>query len=152
MIEIQGNNEFATVTTDFEVVRTRLKENPNWGAELLEQAGEYSWRVTTARWYSKGPFGARVIDDGPESFVAWGFSGKRSFLVYRISKEGENTIQVIPLAFQPRANKVLLVVFLALIYLIPVLLSPLLWRMFEVQTLRASRVFLPTFARYLEGV
>ena len=152
MIEIYDSNKSAPVAANFDTIRTWLQENPCWGAELLAHAGEYRWRVSAARFYSKGPFGARVIDETPGCLVAWGITGKRSCLAYRIKRESENIIQITPLAYLEPRRKIFLAVFLALIYIVPVLLSPLLWRMYEAQTLQASRVYLPTFARYLEGL
>ena len=150
MIKINGNNHSVTLTADFDAVHTRLKENQCWGADLLQLAGEYEWRVSAARLYSKGPFGAQVIDESADAFVAWGISGNKSCLAYRIERETDSTIRVTPLAYLERIRKISLAVALAMIFILPVLLAPLLWRLYEVQTLRASRIYLPTFARYLE--
>lgn len=150
MIEIQGRNRSASVSADFEAVRAYLQENPCWGAEVIQDAGEYGWRVSAAHKYSKGPFGARLVDEGPDQFIAWGISGKKSCLAYRIEREDEWQIRITPLAYLERTRKITIAVSLALVLIVPVLLSPLLWWMYQAQTLRASRVYLPTFGRYLE--
>lgn len=150
MIEIHDRNQSATVTADFDAVRTRLQENPCWGAELLQRAGEYGWRVSAARRYSKGPFSSRIIDESPDRLVAWGISGKKSYLAYRIERESKEIIQITPLAYLECTHKTVIAISFALIFIVPVILSPLLWWVYEVQTLRASRVHLPTFSWYLE--
>jgi hypothetical protein len=154
MIEINNNNQSATVTTDFDTVHARLQENPGWVVELLENAGEYKCRVNLARryikWFGTGPSRAQVVDEGPDCFMIWGITGKGSTLAYRIEREGENRIRVTPLAYMERKGKILLAFALVMIYIVPVLLSPLIWRLHEERTLRASRVYLPTFGRYLE--
>ena len=150
MININGNNQSATIATDFDALRSRLQGTPCWGADVLRLAGEHGWRVATAGRYSKGPFGARVIDDGPDCMIAWGISGKKSFLANRIERKDANQVLVTPLAYLEGTYKATLAVSLALLFIVPVLLAPLLWWIYQVQTLRASRVYLPTFGRYLE--
>lgn len=150
MIDICGNNQSATIATDFDTLRSRLQGTPCWGADVLRLAGEHGWRVATAGRYSKGPFGARVIDVGPDCMIAWGISGKKSFLAYRIEREDANQVLVTPLAYLEGTYKATLAVSLALLFIVPVLLAPLLWWVYQAQTLRASRVYLPTFGRYLE--
>ena len=154
MIEIYDSNKSATMTADFDTIRSRLQENPGWVAELLENAGENGQRVNLARryirWYGIGSSGAQIISEGMDCFKVWGLSGKGSTLAYQIERKGENRIRITPLAFMERKGKILLAVALVLIYILPVLLSPLIWRLNEARTLRASRVYLPTFVRYLE--
>jgi hypothetical protein len=84
--------------------------------------------------------------------IAWGLSGKKSFLAYRIERKDTNQVRVTPLAYLDKTRKAALAVPLALIFIVPVLLAPFLWWVYEIQTLRASRVYLPTFGRFLEGL
>lgn len=149
MIDIQGNNQFAVMTADFAAVRTRLQDHPNWGAEILRRAGEFDWRVKAAGWYSRGYFGARVIDETPDSFVAWGITGNKHCLAYRVEKQTAGQIRITPLAYLEKRRRVGLALALLLLFVIPVLLSPLVWKLYEVFTLRASRVQLYNFARYV---
>lgn len=149
MIDIQGNNQFAVMTTDFAAVRTRLQENPKWGAEMLRRAGEFDWRVKAAGWYSRGHFGARVIDETPGSFVAWGITGNKQCLAYRIEKQEMGQIRITPLAYLEKRRRIGLAIALLLCFVVPALLSPIAWKLYEIFTLRASRVHLYNFARYL---
>lgn len=151
MFEIIGNNEAMLLrSTDFDRVHRRVRNNPTWGAELLEMAGDYSWRVSAAKLYSNGPFGARVIEESTDSFVAWGITGNKSCLAYRVERRDERHIKVTPLAYLEQRRKFGLVVALTCIFVLPVLLTPLLWRLYEVQTLRVSKIYLPIFARYVQ--
>ena len=150
MIKIGERNTSASVTAYFDTVRVYLQENPCWGAELLQQAGEYRWRISAARCYSKGPFGSKVIDEDPDCLVAWGVTGRQSSLAYRIEREDDTHIRITPVAYLERTRKSAMVVTLAVLFLLPVILAPLIARWHEVTVLRASRVYLPTFCRYLE--
>lgn len=150
MIDIQGNNQFALVTANMETARDRLRQNPKWGADVLTLAGEYAWRASAARLFATGPFGARVIDEQDGAFIAWGITGRKSCLAYRIRPENETTLRVEPLGYLERRWKIGLSVALACALVIPVLLSPLIWKMYREQTLRASRIYLPALCRYLE--
>jgi len=150
VIEIHGNNQSANVTVDFDTLRTHLQGRDVWGADVLRLAGEHGWRVATAGMHSKGPLGAYVIDEGPDSIVAWGVRGKKSFLAYRIERVSVGQVNVTPLSYLESKHKAALAISLALLFILPVLLSPLVWWTYQVQTVRASRVYLPTFGRYLE--
>jgi hypothetical protein len=150
MTEIHNQNQSATVIADFDAVRTRLQENPCWGAGVLQNAGKSAWRVFAARMYSRGPLGARIIDDGPDCVIAWGIIGRQSSLAYRIERERAKQVRITPLAYLERTRKTAMVVTLVLLFVLPVLLAPLLARLQEMRVLRASREYLPTFGRYLE--
>ncbi|MEI7846010.1 MAG: hypothetical protein WCK35_09425 [Chloroflexota bacterium] len=152
MVELEGENHFAVLCADFDTAHSHLQLNPGWGADTIQIAGEYRWRVYAARTYSKGPFGARVIDENPNRFIAWGVYRKRSCLAYRINRDGAGIIRVIPLAYLERTHKARVVVSLAFPLLIPALFSPLFWLVYASRTLRASRLLLPAFCQYLEKV
>ncbi len=151
MSEVQDNNRYALVTTDLATCRERLRNDRCWGAETLSIAGEYGWRVEIARASSRSPFSSRVIEDGADSFIVWGITGKKSFLAYRIEPEKDGTIWVIPLAYMEKTRKTAIAITLAIFFIAPVLLAPLIWRWYEAQTIRASRIYLPAFCRYLES-
>lgn len=119
------------------------------GADILQLAGEFEWRVKAARLYSQGFFGARVIDETPDSFIAWGISGNKGCFAYKVERLDVLRIQITPLAYLERRRKIGLGVILALMFVLPVLLSPILWKLYEIQTLRSSRIYLHAFARYL---
>lgn len=150
MIEMDKKTTATTISADFEAVRTHLEGNQSWGADLLEQSGASGWRVSAARLFSKGPFGAQVIVESPDQFVAWGITGRKSCLAYRIEREGVERVRVTPLGYLERVRKVMVSMTLALAGIVPVLLSPLIWWLYESQTLRDSQTHLPAFCRLLE--
>lgn len=151
MIEISGNNRLAFVSVSFETARHRLEENPFWGAEVLTLSGDYDWQIAAARLYSQGFFGARIIEEKEgNSFIAWGISGHKRCLAYRIRLENQTTLQVVPLEYLEPRRKVGLSIALACAFILPVLISPLIWKLYAMETHRSSRILLPEFCRYLE--
>lgn len=151
MPEIQNNNQYAVITADLMTCRERLRNNRDWGAETFRLAGEYGWRVKMAKRSSRGPFRSRIIEVGDKSFIAWGITGKKSFLAYQIEPETESTIRIIPLVYLEKQRKTAIAITLAVFFIAPVLLAPLVWWWYEAQIIRASRIYLPAFCRYLES-
>ncbi len=149
MLEIQDRNQTATVSADYVAIRSLLQSNPCWGADVLETAGEYHYRVNRARYYSKRKLACRIVDEGDGSCIAWGVTGKKSFLAYRIVCEDDHRLRIVPLAYLEKTRKTAIAVSLAMLFIVPVVFAPLLWKIYESQTLRNSRVNLPTFCRYV---
>ena len=150
MFKIHGNNQYASLEADFDIVRAYLEANRAWGAEVLKLAGEYGWRQKAARKYSLGLSGAKTIPETSERFIAWGLSGKKSFFAYRIERQNEYSIRVTPVAYLENTLKTTIMVTLAAFFIVPLLFSPFFWRLYEMQTYRSSKVYLPAFCRYLE--
>lgn len=143
------NSSHAEMTAKFSVVQCLLQDEPRWGADVLEMAGEYPWRVRIIRRQSWGYRASRIYPDTTKRFIAFAPVGKRAYLAYEISKLDEDRIQVMPVGYMPKALKAVNLISLLLLMVIPVLLAPLLWRLYEVTTLRNSRLYLDAFCRML---
>jgi hypothetical protein len=148
MLEIQDRNESAIITADYQTVRSFLGNHPYWGADVLENSGEYHYRIRRAQRYSKGKMGCKILNESDGNCIAWGITGQKSFLAYRIIRENIR-LRIIPLAYLERTRKTAIAVSLSMLFIVPVMLAPLIWKIYEKQTLRNSRVNLPTFCRYL---
>ena len=98
MLEMQNHSRSAPVPVNYEATRERLQNDRYWGAEILDAAGEYGWRVKMARRYSRGHNISKIIVEGPDQFIAWGVIGQKSFLAYRVEREMDGSIRVTPLA------------------------------------------------------
>ena len=67
--------------------------------------------------YGKGPFGAKVIEESQGRLLAWCLIGTKSYLAYRIEREGEHQVRITPIAYLERVRKVGIALFLALFYI-----------------------------------
>lgn len=141
------NNARAEIMAKFSVVQCLLQDEPRWGADVLEQAGEYQWRVRMIRRQSRRFRVSRIYPDTTERFIAFASVGKRAYLAYEIIMLDEDRIEVVPVGYLPTAFKVTNLVTLLLLMVLPVLLAPLSWRLYEVATLRYSRLYLDAFCR-----
>jgi hypothetical protein len=130
-------------------VHTLLVSKKDWPADKLQSSGEYRWCVSSARLSGQGSFGGHGEDQELGFCIVWGFLTRKRILAYRIEREGYDKTRITLLAYMPRTVKIGIALVLALIYIVPVSLSPLLWKVYEAQTLRASKVYLPAFCRYL---
>jgi len=145
------NNSRAEMVANFSVVQCLLQDEPHWGADVLDLAGEYRWRVWMIRRRSWGFWASRIYPDTTERFIAFAPLGKRVYLAYEISKLDENRIQVMPVGYLPKALKVASIMSLSLLMVIPVLLAPIIWRAYEIATLRYSRLYLDIFCRLIQS-
>jgi hypothetical protein len=140
------------LNVDFDALRERLQNNREWGADVLEQAGEYRWRVKIARIYSLGIFGSKAVTGGEGCLTACGAIGKHEFIAYRVERLETGVVQVSPLPYIEKRFKITLALGLALLFIVPVIFSPLLWKWYAARTLRNARIYLPAFCRYAQQV
>ncbi|MEI7846012.1 MAG: hypothetical protein WCK35_09435, partial [Chloroflexota bacterium] len=115
-----------------------------------EMAGEYGWRVKLARMWGYKRYSAMLIPESDDSFVVFNMIAKNSCLVYRIQKADDDSVQVTPANYLPREWKIFIAIGLAVLFIFPVLLSPVIWKLYEITNARLSRLFLDAFCRYLD--
>lgn len=148
-VTIFGKSEYAILNADFAVVECLLQDDIKWGAKVLELSGEYGWLVKLVRLQSRGWYSSRILPESPEQFIAHGTIGKRSFLVYKIQRENDDCIRVTPIGYVSLGIKIFMMFVLALLFILPVFLSPLIWKVSELMILRSSRIYLSAFCLYL---
>lgn len=146
---IFGKSEYAVLNADFAVVECLLQDDPKWGANVLEMSGEYDWRVKLLRRQSIGWNSSRIIPETTDHFIAFATIGKRSFLAYQIERESDQNIRVTPIGYVPVGIKVFTAFVLTLLYILPVILSPFIWKLHKIAILRSSKIHLDAFCRYL---
>lgn len=152
MWTMQGKREQALARVGYEEARALLENDPQWGASVLRLAGENARQERWVRQISRGRKGSRVLGrSGAGSFIAWGVVGARSFVAYRVESGEDGWVRVTPLAYLPVGRKVSIALMLALFYVLPVFLSPLVWRKQALQVQRTSRKYLAAFCRCLLG-
>lgn len=144
-----GKSEFALVHADFAVIECLLQDDRTWGAKVLEQSGEIPYRVKLVQIQNTIWVRCGIIPQSSEHFIAAGLLGRRSFLAYSIDKQKDGCTRITPTGFIPRWARLFSAVPLALMGVVPVVLSPLIWKWHEALTLRRSKLYLPAFCLYL---
>lgn len=148
---ISGKNESALMEADFAVVVCLLQDDRHWGANLLDLAGEYAWRVKLLRMVTSRVLPSGIRPKTTEAFTAYGVTGKRTFITYEVQKVDDHSIRITPVGYVPRAYKIISTVGLAIPFIIPALLAPLTWKVYNQAILRLSKMYLDVFCRYIEN-
>jgi hypothetical protein len=149
ILNVVGNNDSAIIQADFKTVQEQLKTGREWVAEILQRSGDYPWIVSSARWDSKFVTGGGLVENGEDSFIVWGVMYRKNYIAYQVDRTGEGYIAITPLAYLPKSWKIATAVGLAIFYIVPLVLAPLFWRIYQKKSLRNSKVFLPAFCQYL---
>ena len=147
---VQGYFEHAVLEGNFDRVRECLEVNRHWGAEVLGYADEKARIIEWVRLCNKlRP--SRIRGENKDAFLAVGTLGKKQSLVYRVEKQDQDSVKIIPMAYLEPKYKVGIALILVLFYIVPVLLAPIIWRQRAEQNLRLSRYYLVSFCHHLEN-
>jgi hypothetical protein len=138
------------IPVNFELARACLADDPLWGARVLELAGHSTFRTGFVRKISRGVFSSKIIAENDHCFIAWGVIGQKSFLAYRIQPQQPGQISIMPLAYFEQTRKIAVAAVLLLLYILPVLLAPFIWWVYERRILNASQHYLKSFCQYLQ--
>lgn len=147
---ISGKNESALMEADFSAVICLLQDDKQWGANVLDLAGEYAWRVRLLRTVASRVRASGICPETSETFTAYGVTGKRSFITYEIQKVDEHSIRITPKGAVPKTFKILSAVALAIPFIIPAALAPLSWKVYNRTILRLSKLYLDAFCRHIQ--
>jgi len=147
--EITGKNEQLIIDADFSVVECLLNDDHKWGAHVIEQAGEMDWKVKYVQLQSRAFYPSIVFPVNENQFSIFSIIGRHQFLAYRIDRLDTTRIQVVPIGQIPNRVKAISAASLAMMFIIPIVLSPLVWKIYEQTTLRNSKLYLDAFCRYL---
>jgi hypothetical protein len=147
---IEGYFDHAIFQGDINSLRASLEGNRNWAVKVLEYAGAKAriveWVAICNKMHPN-----RIRAREGSTFLAIGTLGKRRYLAYKIEAHDEGTVRITPTPFLEPHDKIYIALKLAIIYIIPVLLSPFIWHKWEEHNLRFSRYYLNSFCHYLES-
>jgi len=147
---IQGYFESAKFTCDLQTIRKVLEGSSTWAAGVLEHADTKRRIVEAIQRYNRcRP--CRVIKAKNHSLIAVAPVGKKQCLAYRLEADHGSNVRITPLPFLVVKDKVGIAFMLTLAFVLPVLLSPFVWRRYEQNNLRMSRYYLISFCHYLES-
>jgi hypothetical protein len=147
---VQGYFEHAVLEGDFAVIQCILQDEKDWSAGVLACADTKPRVVEWIQVVNRlSPSYIRPEDQN--QFLAVGSLGKKQCLAYQITRLDDNHVQITPAAYLPVSAKISIAVLLALCYLLPVLLSPIVWQKYAQRNLKLSRYYLHSFCHYLEN-
>lgn len=147
---VQGYFDHAIFQGDINNIRGVLEDNRHWAVQVLEYADA---KARVVEWVAicNKMHPSRIKPKEGDSFIAIGTLGKRRSLAYRIELHDERTVKIIPISFLEAKAKIRIACVLAIFYIVPVLLSPILWQKWAEQNLKFSRYYLNSFCHYLES-
>jgi hypothetical protein len=147
--EIQGYFEHADFEGDFKSVKELLLANTTWAISVLEGTDVKPRIVEYIRKFSLRDR-SKIKTQKDNSIIAVGPIGKKQCLAYKINANGDAGVTITPIAFLAVKYKIGISIMLTLAYIVPVLLSPLVWRKYAQNNLKLSRYYLTSFCHYLE--
>ncbi|GAB4326037.1 MAG: hypothetical protein Kow0074_20160 [Candidatus Zixiibacteriota bacterium] len=148
--EISGQSESAVVNVSLEFIREQLKSDGQWAANVLAAADRSGARVAYAKAYGS-VLGATFIEDTPDCILVRGASGKNTRLMYRVERIDDQSSRVLPEGKVEGPAKIVIPLALLFFCIIPVLLTPLVYKARASSMRRFSAKYLEAFCLYLGG-
>ena len=146
--EILGHNDQATVALPLDQLRQHLLTHQQWAGDVLAQAGRSGARVAFAKVYGV-LLGSTLVSEGPGYATIRGTAGKNTRLLYRLERIDDTTTRIIPAGAVEGPAKVFIPIALLCFCIIPVVLTPLAFKMRANAMKRFSARYLEAFCRYL---
>jgi hypothetical protein len=147
---IEGYCGYAEIETDFSVIQCILQDERQWAALTLKHAAyEAKHCERIALWNYIFP--SKIIPQSIDHFIAIGPIGITTRLVYLIERIDPNKIKIIPLSYIETELKIGTALFLATLFLLPSILSPVIWKKFQRSNLMMSKYCLPGFCEFLKN-
>jgi hypothetical protein len=147
--KVFGKSDYALLQGDHAVVQCLLQDDGQWGAHVLEMAGENGWKIHLLRPVLK--LLPSCIEPADEiSYLAISLSGEKSFLCYQFTSDGSACVRIEPAGILPKWFKIATGLLLTSLLIFPVLFAPLLWRSYRDSSCRSSKLYLDALCRYLD--
>ena len=146
--EIQGYFSSAKMTADFSVIQCILQDDRQWAANVLERSA-YDPKLCKKVGMINRVFPSRIFPCSPDNFIALGPIGVTKRLVYQIDRISCESIQITPIPHIESVCKFGTIIFLASLFFIPALLTPIVWQSTNSRNYNLSRFSLKGFCEYL---
>ena len=146
---IMGYFEYAVFQGDFQSVKALLSENHGWVVKVLEGTDVKPRIVDYIRKFSSC-HPANIKNGKDRAITAIGPIGKKQYLAYQVKPHQNGGIEITPMPYLGVRYKLGISLMLSLAYIVPVVLSPLVWRKYAQNNLKLSRYYLTSFCHYIE--
>ena len=147
---IKGYFDAAEFTVDFSSITQVVENSTTWAAYLLENAGTKHRIVDAIQRYNKW-HPCRTTHSNDNSLIAIAPFGKKKCLAYKLEPIPGTGTRITPIPFLEVKAKIGIAFMLAIAFVLPVVLSPWVWRRYEQNNLLMSRYYLLSFCHYLES-
>lgn len=148
--EIQGYFSSAKMIADFSVIQCILQDDRQWVANVLKESA-YDPKLCNIAGKISRVYPSRIFPLSPDNFIALGPIGVTKRLVYQIDRINCESIQITPIPHIERVCKFGTTIFLVSLFIIPVLMTPIVWQSTKTSNHILSRFFLKGFCEYLDA-
>jgi hypothetical protein len=146
--KIEGQNDNALVNANFDSICRLLAEDRQWGTHVLQMANTNAVSVAFSKAYGS-VLGSSVIRAGPGYMLIKGTAGKRNRLLYRLEALDGAITRITPEGRADGYFRVIVPVGLLCMGILPVVLTPLLYKLRAHNMRYFSARHLSAFCRYL---
>lgn len=151
LFEIIDNNEYALFKADYSVAQCVLQDSATWGSQTLGKSGVSRWKVKVLLLINLYLFPSKIKPISRNSFLAKSFYLQHMNMAYSITRgEVDKTIIITPISYITPFRKIWFTLFLASLMVLPVLISPFLWKWAENYTYKFSKNHLEKFCLMLQ--
>ncbi len=145
LYKIEGENKFAYFNANFRQLRQIFESDPNWVAGVLEAAQHFGITKGMQK-FRNSLFGCKIEEEGDNYFAV---RGTVSFY-YRIEAVSQTVSRIVPVGKLLTIHKVVIPFQLAIMCLIPVVLTPLLYKLQRNKIEWNSKAHIEPLCRYLQ--
>ena len=143
--KIEGANEFAYFRCNFNQLRQIFESDSNWVSGVMEIFGHFGITKGMQK-FRNSLFGCAVEEQGQNYFIV---RGTVSFY-YKIEAVNKDVSRIVPIGRLPTAIKIAIPFGLVLICIVPVVLTPLFYKVRKNRIENWSKIHLPALCQYLE--
>lgn len=145
LYKIEGENEFAYFNANFNQLRQIFESDPNWVGGVMELAEHYAISKGMQS-FRNSLWGSKVEEQGNGYFEVRGTVS----MYYRAEAVSDAVSRIIPIGKLPTVLKVVIPFQLALVCILPVVLTPLIYKLQKNKILWSSKAHIEPLCQYLQ--
>ena len=143
--KIEGKNEFAFFRANFSQLRQYLTTDPEWVTKVMKLYGHVGFVVSMEK-MRNSTVGSNIVEQGNTYFIV---RGNNQFF-FRIEVVNANTSRIIPEGRLSGIGKFSIIFGLLMACIVPVVLTPLIFKMRKLVSKNQGQQHLEAFCQYLE--
>ncbi len=145
LYKIESENAFAYFTANLGQLRQIFESDPNWVGGVMELAGHYAISKGMQS-FRNSLWGSKVEEQGEGYFEVRGTVS----MYYRVEAVSETVSRILPIGNLPTVLKVAIPFQLALVCILPVVLTPLIYKLQKNKILWSSKAHIEPLCQYLQ--
>lgn len=143
--KIEGENEFAYFRADFNRILQIFQSDPKWTKKVVEMNNDIYGKVVKFDLFSNLA-GTSIVERGETHFVIRG----GQYFFYRVEAVDAKTSRIVPEERLWTYWKIVMPIVLFIWCVVPVVLTPLVFKMRKKQALNMSKTYLKPLCNYIE--